>query len=88
MVRFHIEPPENGGSTNLVLPIIFRHNLLFIWNITILCFAWVACIVEPRRERLHGGFAFADVHGNNSSDGDRQDSFLKKSNGRKWYFSR
>lgn len=41
------------------------------------CFVWVGCIVEPRRERLQSGFAFADVHGNNSSDSDRQDSFLK-----------
>lgn len=43
---------------------------------TVLCFAWVGRIVEPRRERLQSGFAFADVHGNNSSDGDKQDSFL------------
>ena len=43
----------------------------------ILCFAWVGRIIKPRREGLHGGFAFADVHGNNSSDSDKQDSFLK-----------
>ena len=44
----------------------------------VLCFAWVGCIVEPRREGLYGGFAFVDVHGDNSSNSDRQDSFLKK----------
>ena len=38
---------------------------------TVLCFAWVGHIVEPRREGLHGGFAFVDVHGDNSSDSDR-----------------
>ena len=54
----------------------------------ILCFDWVGRIIKPRRKGMQGGFAFVDVHGNNSSDGDRQDSFLKKSNGRKWYFSR
>lgn len=30
---------------------------------------------------MQGGFAFADVHGDDSSDSDRQDSFLKKTNG-------
>ena len=45
---------------------------------TVFCFAWVGCIVEPRREGLQGGFAFVDVHGDDSSDSDRQDSFLKK----------
>ena len=44
---------------------------------TVFCFAWVGCIVEPRREGLYGGFAFVDVHGDDSSDSDRQDSFLK-----------
>lgn len=48
---------------------------------TVLCFAWVGCIVEPRREGLQGGFVFADVHGDDSSDSDRQDSFLKKQMG-------
>lgn len=44
---------------------------------TALCFAWVGRIVEPRRKGLQRGFAFADVHGNNSSNGDRHISFLK-----------
>ena len=48
---------------------------------TALCFAWVGRIVEPRRKGLQRGFAFADVHGNNSSDSDRQDSFLKNQMG-------
>lgn len=48
---------------------------------TVLCFAWVGCIVEPRRKGLQHGFAFADVHGDNSSDGDKQDSFLKNQMG-------
>ena len=30
---------------------------------------------------MQGGFAFADVHGDDSSDSDRQDSFLKKQMG-------
>ena len=47
----------------------------------ILCFAWVGRIIEPRREGLHGGFAFGDVHGDNSSDSDRQNSFLKNQMG-------
>lgn len=48
---------------------------------TIFCFAWVGCIVEPRRKGLQRGFAFADVHGDDSSDSDRQDSFLKNQMG-------
>lgn len=48
---------------------------------TVFCFAWVGCIVEPRREGLYGGFAFVDVHGDDSSDSDRQDSFLKNQMG-------
>ena len=44
-------------------------------------FAWVGWIVEPRREGLYGGFAFVDVHGDDSSDSDRQDSFLKNQMG-------
>lgn len=48
---------------------------------TVLCFAWVGRIVEPRRKGLQRGFAFADVHGDNSSDSDRQDSFLKNQMG-------
>ena len=48
---------------------------------TVFCFAWVGCIVEPRREGLQGGFAFVDVHGDDSSDSDRQDSFLKNQMG-------
>ena len=47
----------------------------------ILCFARVGRIVEPRREGLYGGFAFVDVHGDNSSNGDKQDSFLKNQMG-------
>ena len=30
---------------------------------------------------MQGGFAFADVHGDDSSDSDRQDSFLKNQMG-------
>lgn len=45
------------------------------------CFVRVGCIVEPRREGLYGGFAFVDVHGDNSSNGDKQDSFLKNQMG-------
>ena len=52
----------------------------------VFCFAWVGCIVEPRRKGLQRGFAFADVHGDDSSDSDRQDSFLKNQNGYKWNF--
>lgn len=48
---------------------------------TVLCFAWIGCIVEPRREGLYGGFAFANVHGDDASDSDRQDSFLKNQMG-------
>lgn len=48
---------------------------------TVFCFAWVGCIVEPRRKGLQRGFAFADVHGDDSSDSDRQDSFLKNQMG-------
>ena len=47
----------------------------------VFCFAWVGCIVEPRRKGLQRGFAFADVHGDNSSDSDRQNSFLKNQMG-------
>ena len=47
----------------------------------VFCFAWVGCIVEPRRKGLQRGFAFADVHGDDSCDGDRQDSFLKNQMG-------
>lgn len=48
---------------------------------TALCFAWVGRIVEPRRKGLQRGFAFADVHGDDSCDSDRQDSFLKNQMG-------
>lgn len=47
----------------------------------VFCFAWVGCIVEPRRKGLQRGFAFADVHGDDSCDSDRQDSFLKNQMG-------
>ena len=47
----------------------------------VLCFAWVGCIVEPRRKGLQSGFSFVDVHGDDSSDSDKQDSFLKNQMG-------
>lgn len=44
---------------------------------TILCFVRVGRIVEPCREGLQSGFSFVDVHGDNSSDGDKHISFQK-----------